>query len=531
IADTSIQKQEIMAYYSDIIEKLSSGVLRTQQEAEDFDLKNILLSHYYLLGAKESLGKTRALLNSVFIQDRFMDDALEAFIKNKTSYEINLHRFKEVATPQTREFFDTQYKTDSVLKTHNMIELAKEKLKIGEFGIDSVVWFGQATNSIDALYAVEQNNIKSMHANIENLKSKISQKIISIIMALSIFGIFMLLFMYAVLSSILSKLGVMQSTTKELASSGGDLTKRLAVTGRDELVGMAKSINLFIETTQSLVKKAKSAVEENASISSELLQAATSVGRKAEEAARATKESYLKNKAMMQIMAESYQGVVGVKSNMVRVGGSLFDSKNKLSSMLVSVDGVIIMETEFLNRLQTLTVEARQVRNILSVIGDIADQTNLLALNAAIEAARAGEYGKGFAVVADEVRKLAERTQKSLTATNATVGIIVQSILDAAEQAELNVKNIQELGKNSKIIEESISRTSVDMEITFVAMEQLLGHSEKVAKEAKDVSNNLNSINDASSQNARSVEEIAAAAEHLSVLTQNLSVAIAQFKT
>lgn len=327
IADTSIQKQEIMAYYSDIIEKLSSGVLRTQQEAEDFDLKNILLSHYYLLGAKESLGKTRALLNSVFIQDRFMDDALEAFIKNKTSYEINLHRFKEVATPQTREFFDTQYKTDSVLKTHNMIELAKEKLKIGEFGIDSVVWFGQATNSIDALYAVEQNNIKSMHANIENLKSKISQKIISIIMALSIFGIFMLLFMYAVLSSILSKLGVMQSTTKELASSGGDLTKRLAVTGRDELVGMAKSINLFIETTQSLVKKAKSAVEENASISSELLQAATSVGRKAEEAARATKESYLKNKAMMQIMAESYQGVVGVKSNMVRVGGSLFDSK------------------------------------------------------------------------------------------------------------------------------------------------------------------------------------------------------------
>jgi len=303
------------------------------------------------------------------------------------------------------------------------------------------------------------------------------------------------------------------------------------LTGRDELVGMAKSINLFIETTQSLVKKAKSAVEENASISSELLQAATSVGRKAEEAARATKESYLKNKAMMQIMAESYQGVVGVKSNMVKVGGSLFDSKNKLSSMLVSVDGVIIMETEFLNRLQTLTVEARQVRNILSVIGDIADQTNLLALNAAIEAARAGEYGKGFAVVADEVRKLAERTQKSLTATNATVGIIVQSILDAAEQAELNVKNIQELGKNSKIIEESISRTSIDMEITFVAMEQLLGHSEKVAKEAKDVSNNLNSINDASSQNARSVEEIAAAAEHLSVLTQNLSVAIAQFKT
>jgi methyl-accepting chemotaxis protein len=531
ILDMSAQKQEVVAYYSNIIEKLSSEVLHTEQEAEDSGLKNMLLSHYYLLGAKESLGKTRAVLNGIFIQNKFTDDSLEAFIKNKAGYEANLQKFREIATPQIKEFFEAKYQSDSVLKTHNMIDLAMQKSKTGEFGVDAAVWFGQATNSIDLLHAVEQNNIKTMQDSIENLKNRVSQKIISIIIALSLFGIFMILFVYAVLSSILSKLSIMQSVTKELASSGGDLTKRLAATGRDELVGVANSINLFIETTQNLVIKAKNAVEENASISAELLQTSTIVGRKAEEAAKVVEESYSKNINMIRIMGESSQSVDGVKRDMIKANDSLFESKNKLSLMLQSVSEVVLTEVEFSNRLHALTGEAAQVKNILSVIGDIAEQTNLLALNAAIEAARAGEHGRGFAVVADEVRKLAERTQKSLTETNATIGAIVQSIMDASEQVELNTESIKELGENSKTIEESISKTAMAMEASFRAMELLIQDSDRVAKEAKDVSVNLGEINDASSQNARSVEEIAAAAEHLRNLTENLSVVISQFKT
>ncbi len=105
-------------------------------------------------------------------------------------------------------------------------------------------------------------------------------------------------------------------------------------------------------------------------------------------------------------------------------------------------------ENELAHNLTELTTSAEQIKTILTVIGDIADQTNLLALNAAIEAARAGEHGRGFAVVADEVRQLAERTQKSLSETNASINVVVQSIHSSSERMNSNAKEINGLVKD-----------------------------------------------------------------------------------
>lgn len=133
------------------------------------------------------------------------------------------------------------------------------------------------------------------------------------------------------------------------------------------------------------------------------------------------------------------------RDEMQQIGTYLGDTQKNIIDLGAKIKISVEKETTLVNELNQLSNEAKQTKDVLSIIDDIADQTNLLALNAAIEAARAGEHGRGFAVVADEVRNLAEKTQKSLEEINLTISGIVESIYTISTQMERNAKEVYDL--------------------------------------------------------------------------------------
>lgn len=373
----------------------------------------------------------------------------------------------------------------------------------------------------------------------------------------AITALFVILVAYFFSKRLTTPIKLVVNFLKEMATSGGDLTKRLEISSKDEIGKLIFWFNSFVENLHGLISHIVSISEEVSASSEELSASGDQVGLMAEQVglsienvASGSEEQSAKIEDTVQSVDSLFQQIEEISkssqemsdySNKVR--DNIDQGKNSLDHSIQQIDNVKADTAQVADFIKYLGDTSNEIGNIIGIIHGIAAQTNLLALNAAIEAARAGESGRGFSVVADEIRELAEESSKAteeitdlikkmrenvsqaVIKTNQTVDTVNSSV-EAIEETKHTFSNINQVAQELRGFILKVLENAQEMKINSQQVEEAIN---QIAGVSQDFASNSEEVAASSEEQVAATKEIVSGAKQLAKMAENLAEEVGKF--
>jgi methyl-accepting chemotaxis protein len=307
---------------------------------------------------------------------------------------------------------------------------------------------------------------------------------------------------YLLMAGLSRSVSEMSFMLMDMAKGKGDLTKRLKVTGVDEVGELAGWFNEFVDNLDELI----------GGIRGTTLRVSHAVGEVSSGSHGLSQTSQEQASSIEEIAATIEEMNSTVRNNFDLVG----QARESSSSMEKNIHHSSALFEELTKAMDEISKYSKRISDISVTVNEVAFQTNLLALNAAVEAARAGEQGRGFAVVAGEVRALAQRSRDA-----------------AVEIGNLIKEAVIRIGSGDSAVKKTAEsfREIVGLMETFSGIMEVIGTSSTEQVSSIDELNRaIGQIDQATQQNASMSEELASTSESLRDEADNLAEDVKRFK-
>ncbi|MDX9756868.1 MAG: methyl-accepting chemotaxis protein [Sulfurimonas sp.] len=529
IDSLSISQKDVVAYYTNMNTKILNIVSLSAKLANAHELVKALDSYSNFLKSKERAGVERAVLSGTFAADKFGDGVFPKWITLVAEQDAFIDAYLSMATENSKAFYAQKMNSPVIAEVNKMRDMAKQKAVEGGFGVDSVTWFKTITQKINLLKEVDDELAKQNTLLLEELKVSSMTTIAITLIGYSIFAvaIFIIIFVISrgVNRSVRSSLEKIECVSRTL-----DLTCEVVVDGKDEISQISRALHVMIVAFKESVYQAKdvsTATSQESKVLNDIVEELTKNGELAD--GKISNINVLVTEVGNRLDAIE-EASITVTEDLEKTFDVLDGFIDKLDSVVKAIEEGNEHQEDLVRKVSSLTEQAKNIKDVLAIISDIADQTNLLALNAAIEAARAGEHGRGFAVVADEVRKLAERTQKSLSEISANVNLITQNVIEISEETQETSKNMNNIAQSAQLLIASSQDTKQNLAVTTEKSSDVMHQSTYIATKTKELIRGMDEIIEISQKNTQYRSLVDGAAIKLTSDANRLQNELSKFK-
>nr|WP_235848542.1 HAMP domain-containing methyl-accepting chemotaxis protein [Litchfieldia alkalitelluris] len=295
-------------------------------------------------------------------------------------------------------------------------------------------------------------------------------------------------------------------------SKSNDEVRSLGLAFNDMLSSlrlMVSNIEMnFTSTTTKVaeIERASKSATEQAELMSSAID---SIAKGADQSAASVQETAEAFENVMKIAEDVQEKAVLSEQQSITMIDSLKETDQIIHSLIKGFNKQVESSYISLDAVKSLDQKAKEVEDIISLVGNIAKQTNLLALNAAIEAARAGEHGKGFSVVATEVRSLADGSSRAVE----DISNLIRDI--QTEVKEVVIRMTEQVDIGNKEAEKG--------KMTDAAIKSMTGSVYEFVDSVKQIATLADHQMDSIRETASLSQEVAAIAEETSAGTEEMS--------